>query len=290
MTKPQLVLSEERDIPLLRFLWKWKVATTSALSEKFFAGKSPITSHKRLWSLERSGFIRSQTISDDGKSFVWSLDRKGFQAIRDSLPVLGSEGFKSEYPSHDLLTSAFHLGDFFYETSTNVVLFSEQQLRRFSFEFYPKAIPKSVLHRPDGYSIIGGGQHQKLVAIEVELTPKAAAEYEQVAEFYRSEKIDDVLWLVPRTTMANRIQRILDRRVVPGESVHSFVTYENFKNLGWQAVFMSGKLAGQMVRTVYGNKPETEPKNVSARLLLDTRKAPHRSKVYRSFTVAEILD
>jgi integrase len=39
------------------------------------------------------------------------LDQRGYEIVRPSLPVLAEDGFKSEAPTHDLITAAVHLGD-----------------------------------------------------------------------------------------------------------------------------------------------------------------------------------
>jgi hypothetical protein len=76
---------------MLEFLWKWKVSTTAALSKKFYPARRPQNAYKRLWELEKGGFIQAKLESTQRKS-LWTLTRKGFQAIQERLPELKEEG------------------------------------------------------------------------------------------------------------------------------------------------------------------------------------------------------
>ena len=53
-----VVLSENREIPLLLFLWKWKVSTTAALIQKFFPNCKGKTAYNRILSLRKAGLIQ----------------------------------------------------------------------------------------------------------------------------------------------------------------------------------------------------------------------------------------
>ena len=55
---PNAVLSED-DIKLLHYLWKWKVATTLALSQRFYHHKNLRRAYERLRILEKAAFIQS---------------------------------------------------------------------------------------------------------------------------------------------------------------------------------------------------------------------------------------
>lgn len=289
MSAIQIRLSEGRDVPILQFLWKWKAVTTSALCQKFFYDVSPATGFKRLWELERAAFIETRTVDDHGKQFAWVLTKKGFAAIRSSLPVLREEGFRSENLHHDLLTSAFHLGDWLNARNENATVISEQQLRRYDFEFYPKAVPKTDLHRPDGYTYLASPS-AKLIAFEVELSPKKKFQYEEVANFYNRHQVNHILWLVPRESLGLRIHQVIGDTLFQDENRHSFLLLTDFIERSWDAKFFIGPHAGQTVNTLLGNSTETVPKHVSSKFLLDTRKAPHRSGSYRKFSTLSILE
>ena len=117
-------LSGPRDERLLIYLWKWKLSTTQALSEKFFPAVAPATAYRRLWTLSKGEFIQCRS-DRSGRKFMWELGKRGYEAIRGHLPEsLEEEGFKSEHPGHDLLASAFHMGDYAHSVPENVRMFS----------------------------------------------------------------------------------------------------------------------------------------------------------------------
>lgn len=130
----------ERDLKILRYLWRWKVLSTAALTEKFFPERSPITAYTRLWHLQDGNYIRLIPLSD-GKRFVWGLDQKGLASIKNQLPDLREIGFKSENVEHDHLVSAIHIGEWLTTTTSDDYFFSEQELRRFHLDQYPEWVP-----------------------------------------------------------------------------------------------------------------------------------------------------
>jgi len=81
---PHAVLSED-DLKLLRYLWKWKVSTTLALSQRFYSHKNLRRGYERLRTLERASFIQSHR-EIKGEKFIWTLSKKGFLTIEANLP------------------------------------------------------------------------------------------------------------------------------------------------------------------------------------------------------------
>src|SRR3989344_7063606 len=119
----------ERDYKLLRYLWKWKVLSTSAIAKKFFPEAKSVSAYIRLLRLEKAGFIESIPI--DKRHFdVWAITAKGFRVIQSQLVDLAHQGFKSENPYHDYIATAFHLGEWLTNRPPYGKMFSEQQQRR----------------------------------------------------------------------------------------------------------------------------------------------------------------
>ncbi len=289
MTK-NISLSMNRDIPILQFLWRWKLSTTAALSLKFFPDKSPITAYKRLWTLKHRGFIQVRADSQYRK-FVWMLDKKGYAAIKETLPVLRSDGYRSESIGHDLLVNAVHLGEWLTNAPTGVGLFSEQQLRSYHFDHYPAWAPKTDLHRPDGYWKVPAATGNYAVALEVELTPKRNVQYEIVGSFYsRYPEILRALWIVPRQSMATNIHEQIAKALKGSPSIHDFVTFGQFQSKGWNARIEVGIDQGKTIANILGNRLEHSSKHVSTNVLLDTRKTPHRSKASAPFAPGDFSD
>lgn len=276
--KIKVRLTQERDLPLLRFLWRWKVSTTMALCKKFYPKAQVETGYRRLIKLESAGFIRCP-VDVTGKVYLWTLDKKGFEAIKNDLPTLKEEGFRSENLMHDYWVMAVHLGDFLLTKPSHIVPLTEQILRRTHNDFLPDWIPEG--HRPDGYWCrqIEDKVHQ--VALEVELNAKKNASYELIDGFYRSEKVDDVLWVVPQESLGQRIYRQFLNYGNGEIGPHSLVTLEEFKKKGWTARVSLGKGKGKSISQLVHNEVTRSPQPVVIELLMNTQKSPHRSKAYK---------
>lgn len=241
-------LSEERDIPMLVFLWRWKVVTTRVLQAKFFKATALITTYQRLLRLEQAAIIKC--VSDDtGSNFYWTLAKKGFAAIRSKLPALCEEGFGVEHVRHDAMVTALHLGEWLIDRPEGVKLMSEQQLRRFASTSLPMWVPSPELHRPDGYWGLPSGNGIIPVALEVELNQKRESAYQVVGDYYREEKaISRVLWMVEAASQARSIQNQIAKSTSIRGDIHSFITLADFKNHQWSSPICCGPDQGKTIR------------------------------------------
>jgi len=236
--------------------------------------------YNRLQDLTRFSFLEAKR-DGIGQGTVWALTRSGYAAIRHRIPHLRSDGWQSENPLHDLLVSVVQLGDWLKEIPAHVDYFTEQELRHFDFELYPEWVPKTELHRPDGYWRIRDGNGFLTVALEVELHQKSRTEYAQVARFYDFQpSIDRVLWVVRGDAMAKMIQRTaLDSITNP--SPHNFVQLSDFCRSGWQASITFGPEANHTIQYLLRESPGTRPGVLPASSQLDTRKYPATFPVYQ---------
>lgn len=279
--RPRIILSEKRDIPVLGFLWRWKLVSTRALHAVHFKNCSLITAYQRLLKLEKAGFIKC-ICNEMGQDFHWTLAKQGFAAISSLLPPLREVGFRSEHTRHDAIVTAFHLGDWLLERPKEVDLFSEQQLRRYAFESMPSWIPTPDLHRPDGYWSLTQRNGSTLVAIEVELGQKSHSFYQGVADFYEHEEsIFRILWLVELPLSGRAIQSSLAKLKRRRADIHNFINLAHFKKHGWGAMIQRGPESGMTIRAFLESRLNHEvPKpllnrsyEVRTPLLLDTRKS-----------------
>ncbi len=283
------ILSIHRDIPLLIFLWKWKIATTSALHKRYFLKCRPHRAYCRLLNLTKAGYLDRKTI---GAAFetVWTLTEKGFNKILPYLPSLKDEGFRSENIHHDLITQAVHLGEWLQGEPEHVKLFSEQQLRRYDPNDYLPWVPKDKRRRPDGYWRIDDGKTKETIALEVELNRKPVCELRNIAEFYaENEKIDRVLWAVLSERTAIQINSIFEENHLQRKGFHDFLILNHFLKSGWDAQIILGPNAGKKIKETLMRWLSSQPPNVSPNLypnsaqsfgyrsILDTRKTPFDS-------------
>ena len=248
----KIFLSKETGVPILMFLWKWKLVSTAALVKKFFPKHLPYSGYNRLIRLKQAGLIIFRT-NPRGEYYVWSLSKTGFNSIRELLPTLKEEGYGSEASTHDWLATGFHLGEWLLESPTGVITFSEQELRRVDSEHYPSWVPKDSSHRPDGYwhrSVDGIG---RTVALELEMSRKKAADYQGIGSFYGEQsQINRVVWIVRSSTDAREIEKQLDKALSSRKQIHSFVLLESFLKGGWSAQIAHGAGSGLSVLSFLG--------------------------------------
>lgn len=269
------------DFEILIFLWRWKLVSTAAIGARFFQGRAAISPYLRLSSLKKLGLVRYQYFEIDRIVAAWTLTAKGFKVIRPLLPQLREDGFRSEAILHDWITTAIHLGEWLPSQPDGTDLFSEQQMRRLSLDDYPAWIPRTDLHRPDGYWRVRLPQGVGTVALEVELSTKYPHNYRAVADFYRDHpRIFRVVWLTDTLHTAKTIQSRLRDGAPSHIGIHNFVLKADFFRLGWNALLKLGAESNRPLAFLLGSESITRPAHGHLRDLLDLRKAPHRSRTY----------
>jgi hypothetical protein len=282
--KTGTILSTIRDVPMLDFLWRWKVSTTSALAARFFPMAKVGTAYKRLWRLERAGFIRARC-DDTASYFLWSLDKRGFAFVRSRLPQMREEGYLSENLKHDLVVTAVHLGDGLPGKLPRLEYATEQELRRYEPEYLQPWVPRSNRHRPDGYWQVNETNGPLVIALEVELSSKTEADYESIGRFYSDYvEIHQVIWVVEKPQFADKIRSLLGKRS-NSETQHGFALLGQLSTLGWQAEVSFGSGNKKTLGNLLGNCATNESQPVGTQLMLDVRKTPHKSKHCRSLWI-----
>lgn len=263
----------ERDYEVVKFLWKWKVSTTAALTLKFFPNTAPHTAYNRLLELEKRKVILGRA-DLSGKYFVWTLTADGNARCKNSDIHLKDDGYRSEYPAHDLLVAAAHNGDWLLSKPENIEIFTEQQIRRYASDAYPSWVPTLDIHRPDGYWRIHHGDSARTIALEVELHHKAKSDYRRVALFYNHfTSIRRVLWIIPQASTARHLAKELENKDDEWNP-HIFTTVAEFEEHGWAAPILVGHDTGSTIAEVLGAKT-TKPTG-------SLRGFPHESAVNRS--------
>ena len=272
--KITVILNDHRDIPMLVHLWKWKVATTASLYVKFYSDTTPASAYNRMNRLKQAGFMQVRR-DFRGDNPVWLLDKKGFLAIKDILPDLKEEGYKSEHIIHDLWCSAAHLGEFLVNKPDSVQLISEQQLRRYYREHLPTWVPSPDLHRPDGYWYFEIGERKATVALEIEKSRKSNSELEKLATFYANFNMNfKVLWLVEGKGLLKRLSHFLTK-ASRNANIHNYVMLKGFLLNGWQSKIVLGPDQNRTISDfIYENAFETPINRLCAhttKLILDKR-------------------
>jgi len=283
-----LHLSHE-DLMCLQALWKWKLLSTAALNLAAYKNRSAEGTYRRLMKLAKMKVIRA-TAANTGDSYIWLLESLGFELVLKMLPELSEIGYKSENKEHDFWVTAIHLGEWLRQVPPNCDLFSEQQLRRVSFDQYPEWVPRTNEHRCDGWWKINLGQpsSKSLIALEVELSRKSPIEYKSAGEFYSVSVLPlQVIWIVRNESDIEYIHRHLISGSKSGCEEQSFIPLSYYSKFQWQSKIVRGKNQGLTLAEILNTShTQSLPHGVSS-ALLDTRKKPIKSVSLASFRLLE---
>ena len=271
---------------VLLSLWKWKLLSTAALTELHFRDIAPSTAYYNLWLMEKKNLIHLIPIPGKGtaRAFMWTLSLKGFREIKECLPELKNDGYKSESIRHDYLVSAIHIGEWLGEIPIGCELFSEQELRTLHIDQYPDWVPKVDFHRPDGYWLTKIGDQSGVIALEVELTRKSGFAYRGTGQFYSNRKnVFRIIWVVPTPGLATHIQKEIKTVAPDGYLAHNFILLKDFEKNGWNAKFILGEEQGYPLKALLGFGSQTSAKHVWSNVMLNTLKSPHRTQSYNGY-------
>lgn len=79
--------NNKRDLQVLKFLWKYKVATTAMLYERYFSNVTHRTAYDCIRRLKKEKLISIKTTTK-GLCPVWELTKKGLEEIKNDIPDL----------------------------------------------------------------------------------------------------------------------------------------------------------------------------------------------------------
>lgn len=269
-----MIRNNKRDLQVLRFLWKFKVATTAMLYERYFTNVSHRTAYDRIKRLQKEKLICIKTTST-GQCPVWELTRKGLSEIKNVLPPLINKVVKSENHVHDLICSSIHLGPNINNNSSEIIHVTEQMLRSMNGENLPDIIPPSKEHRPDGFWVLPYGKKINLLALEVELVQKTKRRYEDLSHYYGNfDQKSKCLWVVKRKSTANTILRSL-YKTRPDFYIHNFILLKDILKIGWSApIFLGPNKNSTILNLINENiqhKLLTDHSHMFIKYLLDNR-------------------
>ncbi len=235
MKRTKTKLTEERDLPLLNFLWRWKVCSTQLLHQAFFAGRSPKTSYERLRELEAAKYIQRRSTCD-GLYAYWQLSKKGFTSIKGSVDGISVDGFQPNSAEHDLIATGIHCEGWLQCMPDDADLMTEQELTCVRPETWSAWVPRHLARRPDGYWFRGWRDRFKVIALEVELHPKSKGWFREILAAYAwNEEIHAVIWVTQRPCIENRIislPRPHDTGIGP---THTIISLDDVLANGWRA-------------------------------------------------------
>ena len=284
----------ERDQDILLFLWRWKLVSSAALIFRFFPDCKATSAYSKLLKLRRKKYIKTQNISLREKGAALSLTDKGFKFVKSALPELEKEAYKSDKVNHDFLCSAVHIGAWLDGAPDCGEVFSEQELKTYHKDFYPKWLPHLDSHRPDGHWYFDNSQKPEIISLEVEITPKKVARYTKVKDFYDYfDIISNVIWVAADKPMAKRILKYLTLEGQFENKKHNFVLKNDILKKNWSSPIILGPNSNL---TIYEFMQERSKRNgvgkdlvPSDPLLVDTRLYSVNSDDYTSRHSSKII-
>lgn len=288
-------LSPKTEMPILLFLWRWKVATTSAIYLRFVPDFkwAKFTSYSRMLRLKRKGFVDFK-YSDNCSFKIWTLSQKGFKAISNKLPLLREDGYLSENIEHDIYVLAAQNGDWISRhAASDVKNITEQELRRYAVESLPRYVPSVLEHKPDGYWVFAKDNDRSIISLEVEINRKSVDDYSDVGDFYNSNpQITSVLWIVQSQSLTNKIVTATSSKLGLYRDIHNFVLLSDFIERGWNAVVFQGKFTQTKMGEFLNkhrvkqsiNRPETSLQQISVQTILDSRVLRYKSSTCENLT------
>lgn len=246
----------QRDLEILKFLWRWKAVSTAALAKKFYPEARPFTAYERLLKLEKARYIKSFSFRHR-LGVAWMLGKRGYRFLFPYLLEMKKPGYGSENPVHDFYSTAFHLGEWLTAKPSQGHICSELELLRLHPDLLPPWAHISGDRRPDGYSLLGEGNRAKLYAFEAELSMKAKSRYDEIISFYdEAENLTAVFWLVASPQIQKTIQSQSTNASRP--RIHHFLQLNDFKKLGWLTPINGGLFEGKTLTQLLLDGNSTE--------------------------------
>lgn len=264
------------DQNLLKCLWRWKLLTTSLIHQTTYRNRSVEMCYRRLLKLEKQKFIESySSLSRD--MTVWQLTDKGYQMVDFNDKDIDHSGFRSENPEHDFWVTAIQLGAWMDSKTQDVDFFTEQEIRKYEVASFPKWVPHTKQHRPDGWFKVDLSQSndKSLIALEVEFSKKAPVSYSDVGKFYSSViLVHQVLWFVRSKRDAEYILEHLKSGSDTKACEHSFILIDHFIHSQYQAQVLLGKDLGKSLKEILKISNTDATSSPIQHRLLDIRKYP----------------
>jgi hypothetical protein len=253
------------------------------IRETVYKPRSMSSCYQRLNLLEKNRYIDS-FCSIDAKNWFWQLTDKSFKLLKLKDLHLEQVGFKSEHKYHDLLVTLFHLGLWNTFQNENSDIFTEQELRRVNLESFPDWVPRTRMHRPDGWlkTNLDLKDNSALIAIEVELNLKERSSYESLGEHYSDYLgVGRVLWVVRTETDAKFIYKNLQLKSYTKASEHSFIILSQWRNHLWQTPIFLGKDQGLKLQDILNTSLVTVREPGMDKVLFNFYKKPINSRALK---------
>lgn len=241
--KPHGGFVNEKELQILKLVFKWKVLSFSIIKMCLLKNENEHTFKQRVNRLVQKGYL--QRIDYIGKLILYQLTEFGFLRMKNGIDGFKEEGFASEALWHDFVSVAFQLGVFASVNSKNVEIVTEQQLRRFQRKELPFWVPQVESHRPDGFTRFKSNNSIRIAAYEIETSVKTMDRYDSICQYYaKSADVDLIFWIVKNKTHYQAILKSILRIDASIATKHVFILMSDFASYFWEAKTFCGQEPG----------------------------------------------
>jgi len=220
------------------FVWKHKVAGLALIALQFSDIAKPNAVYRRVSKLIATGYLKYLHLPDLN-GFAVSLTRKGFKRIEDEVDCDKKANYRSNSPTHDFIVSVFIVGLEKLYSPYFSSIYSENELICSSKEWYPGGVPKTEVHRPDGYLLIGDNSTSSVIAVEVEWSRKNKTRYDLLAEFYANRDKVCGFWIAATRSIGTNIANAL-AKYPKLRNRHIIFVWEDILKDDWDAACFNG--------------------------------------------------
>jgi len=273
------------DADILIFIWRWKVVSTSFLSIHFYGTELNQTGYRKINQLLEKKWIEKIMTPGLKTGTLFGISKLGFKLIKNDLPELRAEGYKSETPIHDQKASACHYWLASLCTESEATLLTEAELRNINIDSYPEPFPKTQYHRPDGYIAIQKQNDTKeVIAVEFERSGRSSSKYEFLDSFYTRDdwyKIDKVIWICDPMSRGQKITNEFKRIRSSVLEKSYFFSFDDLVKKDFQATTIPGTANSVTITTVLRNNGGRVGTGLSLARFLCEMKAPFISPRYQ---------
>lgn len=280
MFKKPKIQTTERDIKILTYLWQWKFLSTAAIHLRYFPGVSLQAAYLRLNKLAGAGLIQQVPVFAT-RHFAWSISKKGFGYIRETLPPLRAETLKSSSPWHDALCSAIHIGECLSASPKGIQLFSERQISAYEPEILPSWLPDCYIHTPDGFWHLNQEGESQTIALEIQLTRQRHEWSEKVMTFYGSSPtVNSVVWIIGSKSVAASLVPTLRKLASDARQQHFFFYLDHVMDEGWRAKHFGTHNNQRTLSDILLTKPLLSSEKSKTQALFNFRKKPNIQSIW----------
>ncbi len=233
-----------RDIEVMVFLWRHRIATFRALKEFFFSEMTSQNAYYQLRRLRQGEFVNSEPLEGTKKN-VWTIAHRGFTYITvNQLLEIKTKWYRPQSRFHDLLVASALLGGWAKECPDGVGIVTEQEWRFTEIQSIPDELKDIGMHIPDGVWFFSQGKELKAVSLEVETSAKTDDRYDRLCAFYASHYFfEAIVWIIKDKALGLRIQAAAWKYGKPRDGLHRFILQRDFEKLGWNTSFSNESLA-----------------------------------------------